>query len=106
MAKKGTGLEKFMQNQFGDAVPIRTLREDNSAIQERTARREKAADEERQGRGRPALTEKPEMAPIMFKIDRNLKIKLETVKHITYKSSLKDVIVEALYDIVEKYGVK
>lgn len=110
MAQKKTGLDKFMEKQFGGhgvkigspaserELPNSDYRSDNERAAETSGGKAKA--------GRPARTEKPEMATVIIKMDRELKRKLEEVKYISYKSSLKDVIIEAANDIIKKYGVE
>lgn len=122
MAKKLTGMEKFMAKQFGSGgvkiatpddvrqvaeTPLADIQSPETPKDDKAGKTPVQAAEQAvaRRRGRPAKTETVEMETIYLKIDRGLKWKLEQVKHISYKSTLKDVIVEAMNDICQKYGV-
>lgn len=103
MAKKQTGLEKFMGKTFTGGVRIEAPTE---AREHRELPAEAAVVEEskRPGKvGRPKSEGKVEQSTIIVKVDTELKRKLEDVKYLTHKSTLKDVIIEAMNDIVKKY---
>ena len=127
--KKNTGFEKFMRKQFTEGVKIgtatgekrvsRTEREESPmpelvlevpAVEEEVAANieEPVVSEQERRVGRPKMAEnrKDEIATIIIKVDRDVKKKLEDLKHETYKSSVKDVIMEAVYDLFQKYGIK
>lgn len=107
MAKKQTGLEKFMNKQFTGGVKIG---EPAAAEQRELPAREEMSspvqEEVKKNKGgRPPKKDKPEQATIMLNVDRELKRKLEEVKYITHKSTLKDVLIEAMNDILKKYEI-
>ena len=117
--ERGTGLDKFLGKQFSDGIKIGTPT--NEARQ-----RERAVEDVKENvpeiksvemeevqevqpavrkRGRPAV-EGEEKATIIIKVDRELKKKLDEVKYKTYKSTMRDVLIEAIVDICKKYDVE
>lgn len=129
MAKK-TGFEKFASSHAGSRIKD-MLSETPSAQVEREVpemRREEDADrhevipqvqesvpaEAGQGseaarpqRGRPKQNKTEEMKAKVYpvSIPNGMRAKLETIQAMTYKSSLKDVFMEALSDIIKKYNI-
>lgn len=107
MSEKKIGLEKFMAAQFGGGVRIgepATAEQREIPAKEETA--QPAQHEVKRNRGgRPPKKDKPEQATIMLNVDRELKRKLEEVKYVTHKSTLKDVLIEAMNDILKKYDI-
>lgn len=108
--KNKTGLEKFMSKQFSEGVKIGSPASEQkgrgrSASAEEGGESEDVRKEKNRG-GRPKKADRQEQATIIIKIDRELKKKLEDVKYMSYKSTLKDVLVEAMNDIIKKYGVE
>lgn len=59
------------------------------------------------GRGRPALDPalKQNLVPLHFSVDIEVKRKLERLKIDTYRSSVKDLLMEAIRDLLVKYNV-
>lgn len=47
-----------------------------------------------------------EVVILNFQISRDAKNKIEKIKQLTYRSSMKDVVVEALNDLFQKYGIQ
>lgn len=108
MSKK-TGLEKFMDKSFTGGVKISSPAETRE-VQELqntvpAGHQDAEAPKARGKAGRPPKTDKVEKATIIIKVDWELKRKIDEVKYITHKSTMRDVVVEALYDIVKKYGL-
>lgn len=109
--KKKTGFDTFMDKNFGSSVTIGTpsesRRERLAAQPEIVQDSKEIAQVEKKDvkRGRPRKT-KPEQAAIVLNIDRDLKEKLEAVKNITHRSTLKDIIIEAMFDVIKKYGIE
>lgn len=56
-------------------------------------------------RGRPVKHLRRETVPINFKIDAELKYQLEELKFRLHRSSVTDILVEAINDVVKKYSV-
>lgn len=56
-------------------------------------------------RGRPLKYGKRETVPINFRIDADLKYQLEELKFRLHRSSVTDILVEAINDVVKKYSV-
>lgn len=56
-------------------------------------------------RGRPPKYGKRETVAINFRIDAELKYQLEEIKYRTHRSSVTDILVEAINDVVKKYSV-
>lgn len=108
MAKKQTGLEKFMGKTFTGGVKIENPTESREVRKTPAAEPAAPAEETKEPKrpGRPRSEGKAEQSTIIVKVDRELKRKLEEVKYLTHKSTLKDVIVEAMNDIVRKYEQK
>ena len=48
---------------------------------------------------------KRETVAINFRIDAELKYQLEEIKYRTHRSSVTDILVEAINDVVKKYSV-
>lgn len=108
MAKKQTGLEKFMDKTFTGGVKIETSAEPREH-REMPAAEEAAVEQPKPTTGkvgRPRSEGKVEQVTIIVKVDRELKRKLEEVKYLTHKSTLKDVLIEAMNDILRKYEVE
>ena len=107
MAEKKTGLEKFMTKQFPGGVKIGEPA--NNVEREIPSREETVSSVQEEVKknkgGRPPKKDKPEQATIMLNVDRELKRKLEEVKYLTHKSTLKDVLIEAMNDILKKYEI-
>lgn len=107
MADKMTGLEKFMTKQFKGGVkigePVDNVEREIPAREEMTSPVQEEVKKNKGGR--PPKKDKPEQATIMLNVDRELKRKLEEVKYLTHKSTLKDVLIEAMNDILKKYEI-
>lgn len=60
------------------------------------------------GRGRPAMSPemKQNLVPMHFAVDVEVKRKLERLKLDTYRSSVKDLLMEAIRDLFVKYNVE
>lgn len=69
----------------------------------RTGVREEREDAAPRRLGRPKGPKK-ELAPLNFFIDKDLKTKLELLKIELYRSSVTDLVKEALHDLLVKYG--
>lgn len=66
-----------------------------------------AVSEPQRGRGRPALDPelKQKLVPLHFAVDIEVKRKLEQLKINLYRSSVKDLLMEAIRDLLVKYDM-
>lgn len=128
MAEKKTGFEKFLKDKTPLATsPIRIAKpstgaarvapEENQAEETREAEAKEAAPVQEtvaqpvavkrpQGRPRLSKEEKESTERICFEMPRDLKFKLDELKHKTYKKSYREIIIEALTDILKKYEIE
>jgi len=134
MGNKKTGFEKFIDKQFEDpgvniVQPVhekgaRMTREERLRLVQADSQekggggeppetvkedvKENAGKPQKRERGRPAMD--PELKRneevLHVKIDRELKRKVEHLMIDTYRSSVKDLVVEALRDLLKKYGAE
>lgn len=126
MAKKDQ-FDSFLEKQFGEggrgvtiAKPLGGERSTSFEERKRKAEGEEEApaaagavaeqpsaapapEEPARRPGRPK-SEKKEVCPMNFLIERDLKAKLEILKVELYRSSVTDLIKEALHDLLVKYG--
>lgn len=102
MATKGkkTGFDSFMEKNFDKSVGV------EQSVDETRERHETGVQRTAERRpGRPRKTDKPVQSAIHLVIDSDLKEKLEQVKNLTHRSTLKDIIIEGMYDVIKKYGL-
>lgn len=64
--------------------------------------------ETKRGKGRPKISEeeKKNKVVINFQVSRNLKMKIEELRLKTYRNSVTDVMIEAINDVLRKYGME
>lgn len=126
MAKKDK-FDIFLEKQFGSAKPLSIASPVGGERATSYEERRRLAEEEKgrgvsspagtapgQGSAAPQQEEarkpgrpkgpKKELAPLNFFIDKELKTKLELLKIELYRSSVTDLVKEALHDLLVKYG--
>lgn len=107
---RNTLVEEFVERQF-EGITINTPR----PRQQQSEGTESAAGgsnpvpvkengtPERRPTGRPKSdTAKTKLSAY---VPEEMKVKLQTIQHRTFKSSLNDVVIEALHDIIKKYNL-
>lgn len=78
--------------------------------EEKTVANEEKVENSTEGgqRGRPKISEedKKNKAIINFQISKDLKMKLEELRIKTYRTSITAVMIEAINDVLKKYGME
>lgn len=119
MADK-TGFDKFVSKQVGETVQIRPKANTRSVERDAPVGEGRAELEPERavkvtegqvrrhpgGRPRKDPSMQPRLVTLNFQIDEELKKILEGLKYRTHKSSVKGVIMEALDDLLDKYGIE
>lgn len=98
-----TTIKDFIQKQAGNSINIATPK--TKASEQKPAETLEKEGSVRTGKaGRPRLTEAKKVKMNLY-APKEIKEKLVKIQHQNYKSSLNDVLFEAVIDLIRKYEV-